>query len=137
MARIHNHVLATRYTSAWDFEKQNINRIQDYSFDSKKLVLVLNEKIEPEISWKCRSRYFGPMVVINWLQGEGYTLAEIDGTVSCLKYAAFCLIPYHVHFQNCFEITEFMNINNLSDEKETEVENMMRTLFLERKVEVV
>jgi len=136
LARIHNHVLATRYTSAWDFEKQNINRIQDYSFDSKELVLVLNEKIEPEIGWKCRPCYFGPMVVINWSQGGGYTLAEIDGTVSCLKYMAFCLIPYYVYFQNCLEITEFVNINNLSDGEEIEVEDMMRTLFPERKVEV-
>ena len=45
LARIHNRVLAAHYTSAWDFEKQNINRIQDYSFDSGELVLVLDKKI--------------------------------------------------------------------------------------------
>jgi len=70
------------------------------------------------------------------LQGGAYTLAEINGAVSHLKYVAFCLIPYHTHSQNHLEITEFVDVNDLSNGEEAGVEDMMRTLFLERKGEV-
>jgi len=38
--------------------------------------------------------------------------------------------------RNHLEITEFVDINNLSDRKEKGVEDMTRTLFLEKKREV-
>jgi len=126
LARIHNHVLAARYTSTWDFEKQNTNWIQDYNFESGELVLVLNKKIKPEVGQKCRPRYFGPMVVVNWLQGGAYTLAEINGAVSHLKYVAFYLISYYACSQNHLEITEFIDANDLSKGEEAGVEDVTR-----------
>jgi len=72
LAEIHNHVLVARYTSTWDFEKKNANWIRNYNFHSGELVLVLNKKIEPDIGWKCKSRYFRPMVVVKHLQSSAY-----------------------------------------------------------------
>ena len=132
LTRIHDHVLAAHYISAWDFEKWNTNWIWDYNFESRELVLVLNKKIEPKVDQKCRPRYFGPMVAINQSQGGAYTLVEINGAVSCLKYAAFRLIPYHACSQNCLEIMEFVDANDLSEGEKAGVENAMRTLILEK-----
>jgi len=49
LAKIHDYVLATCYASTWEFERKNINCIVDYDFKTRKLVLVLNKKIEPNI----------------------------------------------------------------------------------------
>jgi len=118
LAEIHNRVLAARYTSTRDFEKKNANRIHNYNFHSGELVLVLNKKIEPDVGRKCKPRYFGPMVVVKRLQSGAYILAEINGAISCLKFAAFRLIPYHPRSRKCLEITEFVNLKDLGGVEE-------------------
>jgi len=95
LAEIHNRVLAAHYTSTRDLEKKNANQIRNYNFHSRELVLVLNKKIEPDIGWKCKPRYFGPIVVVKCLQSSAYTLVEINSAISCCKFAAFHLILYH------------------------------------------
>jgi len=62
LAKIYDHVLATHYVSIWEFERKNINCIVDYDFKVGELVLVLNKKIEPDVGWKYKPHYFGPMV---------------------------------------------------------------------------
>ena len=65
LAKIHDKVIKSRYTSIADFEKQFKNTIHDYKFQPGDLVLVLNKKIEPLTNAKCKPRYFGPMLVVH------------------------------------------------------------------------
>ncbi|KXN81620.1 hypothetical protein AN958_04108, partial [Leucoagaricus sp. SymC.cos] len=92
---IYNKVLAAPYASIHEFEKKNINQIHDYDFGTGELVLVLNKKINPNVKCKYKPQYFGCMVVVKHLQSGAYTLAEVNGTVSCLKFTVSQLIPYY------------------------------------------
>jgi len=95
----------------------------------------LNKKIEPDIGWKCKPCYFGPMVVVTWLQNGTYILSEVDGAISYLKFTAFYLIPYQARSQKCLEITEFVDWKELKEiEEERTVDNI--DVILERKGEV-
>jgi hypothetical protein len=49
------------------------------------------------------------MVVISRSQGGSYRLAEINGAVSKLTFAAFQLIPYHPHSSTSVEVTQFID----------------------------
>ncbi|EJD38053.1 hypothetical protein AURDEDRAFT_33540, partial [Auricularia subglabra TFB-10046 SS5] len=69
--------------------------IKDFNFTAGKLVLVRNTRIEHDLSLKkVEDRYYGPMIVVRRNTGGSYTLAELDGTVSILRCAAFRVIPY-------------------------------------------
>ena len=68
LAKIHDHILAACYSFTQEFERKNINHIVNYGFKVQKLVLVLNKKIEPNVSQKCKPHYFGPTVVVTQLQ---------------------------------------------------------------------
>jgi len=121
LATIHNCVLAARYASIQDFEKRNTNWICNYDFGTGELVLVLNKKIKPDVGRKGKPRYFRPMVVVKRLQSGAYLLAEVNGAVSHLKFAAFWLIPYQPHSQKCLEIMEFVDSKDLGEIGEEEV----------------
>jgi hypothetical protein len=109
LARIHERILASRYTSIKDFERRFSNTITDRSFKPGELVLVLNKKIEPASNAKCKPRYFGPMVVVSRNTNGAYHLAEVDGSISKLKFAAFRLIPYHTRSQTRLEVTQLID----------------------------
>ncbi|GBE78905.1 hypothetical protein SCP_0201020 [Sparassis crispa] len=111
---IHAKILRTRLTSVAAFEKRYANTIHDYHFKPGALVLVLNKKIEPDSNQKCKPRYFGPMVVVRRSRMGSYRLAEVDGTVSKLKFAAFRLIPYHARSLRSLEVTEFVDPSDLA-----------------------
>ena len=98
LVTIHDHILTTRYVSTQDFKKKNANCIYDFNFKTGELVLVLNKWIEPEVGWKCRPCYFGPMVVVKQLRNEAYILVKVDDAILLLKFVAFWLIPYHPYF---------------------------------------
>jgi len=53
------------------------------------------------------------MVVVRRSRNGAYILAEVNGTVSRLKFAAFHLIPYHPCSQKYLEITEFVDQRDL------------------------
>ncbi|KXN88458.1 hypothetical protein AN958_07297 [Leucoagaricus sp. SymC.cos] len=113
LAKIHDKVLAARYASIREFEKKDANQIHDYDFGPGELVLVLNKKTEPDVGCKCKSRYFGPIVFVKCLRSGAYILAEINGAVSRLKFAAFRLIPYHPRSRKHLKITEFVDPKDL------------------------
>jgi len=137
LATIHIWVLAARYMSIQDFEKKNTNQICNYDFRTGELVLVLNKKIKPDVGRKGKLRYFRPMIVVKCLQSGTYLLAKVNGAVSHLKFAAFQLIPYHSCSQKYLEITEFMDKKDIDrKEKEETVEDITRTLYLEKKREM-
>jgi len=114
LAAIHQCVLNSRYASVRDFERRFANTIHDHDFKPGALVLVLNKKIEPASNAKCKPRYFGPMVVVSHSQNGSYRLAEIDGAVSKLKFAAFRLRPYHPRSTSSLEITQFIDPSHLA-----------------------
>jgi len=119
LAEIHTRVLRSRFASITDFERRFASSIHDYNFDPGSLVLVLNKKIEPLSNAKCKPRYFGPMVVVRRAQNGSYRLAEVDGSVSKLKFAAFRLVPYHARSLKVVEVTQFvdpLDLAGLADE---------------------
>jgi hypothetical protein len=109
LAQIHDRVLKSRLSSIRNFETRFANTIHDYAFKRGDLVLVLNKKIEVASNAKCKPRYFGPMIVISRSQGSSYRLAELDGSISKLKFAAFRLIPYHPRSSSSIEVTQFID----------------------------
>lgn len=111
----HEHLLHSRYASVRDFERRHGTTIRDYDFKTGTLVLVLNKQIEAASNAKCRPRYFGPMIVVSRSQGGSYRLAEVDGTISKLKFAAFRLIPYHPRSPSTLEITHLINTEGTDD----------------------
>ena len=89
--------------------KKHKNTMVDYDFKEGELVLVLNKKIEKAMGRKGKPRYFGPMLVIKHSQGSSYCLAELNGTVSKLRYMAFQLIPYYPCLCKTIEVTEIVD----------------------------
>jgi hypothetical protein len=114
LADLHNRLLKSRFSSIRDFEKRFANTIHHYDFSPGSLVLVLNKKIESASNTKCKPRYFGPMLVVSRSQGGSYRLAELDGSVSKLKFAAFRIIPYHPRSPTSIEVTQFIKPNTLA-----------------------
>ena len=119
LAEIHAHILRSHFASIADFERHFANSIHDYDFEPSSLVLVLNKKIEPLSNVKCKPRYFGPMVVIKHSKNGSYRLAEVNRSVSKLRFAAFCLVPYHARSLKVVEVTQFidpLDLAGLADE---------------------
>ena len=59
-----------------------------------------------------KPRYLGPMVVLCWTTSRSYLLAELDGAVSRLRYAAFWLIPYYSRLSSVICITELTDTDD-------------------------
>ena len=91
---IHDNVLKSRLASVRQFEKQYQNTILAYNFKPGNLVLVRNSGSDLHLGCKTKPRYVGPMVVIRRTPNSAYRLTELDGAVSKLRYAAFCIVPY-------------------------------------------
>ncbi|KIJ07502.1 hypothetical protein PAXINDRAFT_33858, partial [Paxillus involutus ATCC 200175] len=91
---IRSKVLKSRFASIKQFEETFKNRIKVYDFSPGSLVLVRNSRVEKELNQKTKPRYTGPMVVLCRTTGGSYLLAELDGSVSKLRFAAFHLLPY-------------------------------------------
>ncbi len=126
IAHLEKRVIASRFRSIGDFERRYANTIHDYNFKPGALVLVLNKKIEEGTNRKFRPRYFGPMVVVRRSQGGAYYLAELNGAISRLKFAAFRLIPYYARSSKEFIVTEFVDPADLAGIVDDEQDNNVR-----------
>jgi hypothetical protein len=111
---IREQVLKARFLSIKQFEATFKNRIKDFDFQPGSLVLVRNSRVEKELNRKTKPRYTGPMIVLRRTTGGSYLLAELDGSVSKLRYAAFRLLPYHPRSQTHVPVT---TITGLDDEE--------------------
>src|SRR6266481_6028297 len=92
-----DRVLKARKLSAAQFVAKFASTIQDHNFVKGSLVLVHNSHVEKELNQKTKAHYLGPMVVVHRTTGGAYILAELDGAVSRLHYAAFHIVPYFPH----------------------------------------
>jgi hypothetical protein len=53
------------------------------------------------------------------MKGGSYMLAELDGAISKLRFAAFRVIPYYLRCNECVSVTKMMSVDNESiDEME-------------------
>lgn len=111
---IRDRVLKARHASIAQFEKQYANLIVDYNFASRSLVLVRNTRIETDLSRKTKPRYLGPLVVIRRTWNGAYILAELNGAVSKLPYAAFRLIPYLPRSKVSIPVTSLIDNADMS-----------------------
>ena len=109
---IHEHVLKAQFESVKYFKAAFKNRIKDFDFLAGSLVLVRNTRIEKELNRKMKPRYLGPMVVLCRTTSRSYLLAELDGVVSRLRYAAFWLIPYYSRPSSVIHITELTDTDD-------------------------
>ena len=57
------------------------------------------------------------MVVLHWTTGGSYLLAELDGAVSRLRYAAFRHIPYYSRLSSVIDITELTDTDDKNLDK--------------------
>ena len=114
LAAIHSNVLKSRFESVRQFERQYENTIRDFDLRPGALVLVRNSSVETDLGRKAKPRYLGPMVVIRRTQNGSYRLAELDGTISNLRFAAFRLVPYHARSRTTIPVTRLVDRSDLA-----------------------
>jgi hypothetical protein len=85
-------------------------------------------------------RWIGPMVIVRQTTHRAYILAELDGVVSKLRFAAFRVIPYHARRRMNIDLETFFvfpdadeEMEDVEDETETD-EEIQETAGLEGKV---
>jgi len=76
------------------------------------LVIIRNSAIETSHSRKHQDRWLGPMVVVRRTQGGSYILAELNGEVSKLRYAATRVKRYHDRKGLTFPVKPFSMPSN-------------------------
>ena len=113
LATIHGKILRSRFASAQQFERSYENIIRDYDFKPGALVLVRNSALEMDLGKKNKLRYFGPMVVARRVLGGSYRLAELDGTISKLRFAAFRIVPYYTRSRSSIPVTRLIEREDL------------------------
>lgn len=112
LAEIHQRVKAARFRSIAHFAKKHEESIRTRNFEPGALVLVRNSRIEKELSRKTKPRYFGPMLVVRKTKGGSYILAELDGSISKLRFAAFRLIPYFSRSHSSVPVSIVVNMSD-------------------------
>ena len=111
LAAIHTYILKSRFASAQQFERRHAHTICDFDFKPGVLILVCNPSVEHD---KVKPRYCGPMVVVRRTCNGTYRLAELDGVVSRLRYAAFRLVPYHTCSSSYIPVTCVVDHDDLA-----------------------
>jgi transposase InsO family protein len=111
LTAIHGLILKSRFASARQFERHFEHTIHDFDFKPGALVLVRNPGAEFD---KVKPRYCGPMLVVRRTRNGAYRLAELDGAVSRLRYAAFRLIPYFARSLSFIPVTRVVDRDDLA-----------------------
>ncbi|KIK78665.1 hypothetical protein PAXRUDRAFT_101518, partial [Paxillus rubicundulus Ve08.2h10] len=104
-------VLKAHFLSIKQFEETFKNQIKDYNFPPGSLVLIWNSRVEKELNQKTKPQYMGPMIVLHRTTGGSYLLAKLDGSVSKLRFAAFRLLPYHLHSTSQIVVTTITGLD--------------------------
>src|SRR5882724_1268400 len=101
--------------SAAQFVKHFSSAIQEYDFEVRSLILVRNSCIKKELNCKTKPHFLGPMVIVHHTKGGAYILAELNGAISRLQYAAFRIIPYLTRFTDRVPVTSLLDEAELED----------------------
>ena len=97
-----------------DYIRKNKNRMIDYNFQPGEYVLVLNKsKPTKDKGRKGHAGYMGPWIVVYCLCSGAYRLAELNGAVSHLKFAAFCLVLYYPQSRKIIPVTKIVDASDL------------------------
>lgn len=124
LANIRDNIIKSRFSAAQSFERQFAHTIKSSSFALGDLVLVRNSAAETTHQKKMKPRYLGPMVVVKKTRNGAYRLAELDGAVSRLRFAAFRLVPYHARSHSTISVTRLLDsddfdaLNNADEDPE-------------------
>ena len=113
LASIHDNVIKSRLSAVQKFERQFTHSLKTDSFALGDLVLVRNSAAEVTHQKKMKPRYFGPMVVVKKTRNGAYRLAELDGAVSRLRFAAFRLVPYLARSRSVISVTRLLDPDDL------------------------
>jgi hypothetical protein len=111
LERVKKALLRSRMASVRQFEKEYRNSIRSFVLNPGSLVLVRNSRIDSTIGAKTKPRYLGPFVVLIKTTGGSFVLAELDGTVSKLRYAAYRVIPYYPRTLSQIPVTKITNMD--------------------------
>jgi hypothetical protein len=106
LAKVKEMVLKARYESIRQFNEKYSHTIRDFDFSPGSLVLVRNSRYDNDVGSKTKPRYFGPLVVLRRTTGGSYILAELDGSISKLRFGAFRLVPYHPRDLRAIPVTK-------------------------------
>jgi len=115
LASIHDNVLKARLASVEQFKRRYKNTLLSYDFQPGDLVLVRNSSTESGPGRKTKPHYVRPMVVIRRTRNSAYRLAELDGAVSKLRYAAFQLVPYFARSRTSIPVTRILDHDDLAE----------------------
>ena len=112
LATIREDIVKSRLTAAQKSKQQFANTIKTGQFTLGDLVLVRNSAVK-NTHQKMKPRYFSPMVMVKRTRNGAYCLASLDGTVSCLCFTAFRLIPYHARSHSTISVTCLLDSDDL------------------------
>jgi hypothetical protein len=121
---IQDRVIKARFTSIHQFKKKYANTICAYQFAPGDLVLVCNSHIKVSLDRKTKPRWIGPMVIVCQTTHGAYILAEMDGAVSKLRFAAFRIIPYHARWRMNIDLKTFFVFPDADEETEDAEDEM-------------
>jgi hypothetical protein len=105
-------VFAARVASTTRAVARHPGKVIDHDLRPGALVLVRNSESEKNMSGKTNPRYLGPMVVVRRNSGGAYVLAELDGSLSHLRYAAARLVPYHARTHIDIDISHLTGLSS-------------------------
>jgi hypothetical protein len=97
LVQLHNRVYKEHNCATACFEHDHAAIICNFSFKAGDLVFVCNTAIEKALNCKMCPHYTSPLVVVSRNRSSAYILCELNGTLLHSPFAAFCMLPYHVH----------------------------------------
>jgi hypothetical protein len=115
---IRDCVIKAHFTSICQFKKKYANTICAYQFAPGDLVLVRNSRVEASLDRKTKPQWIGPMVIVRQTSHGAYILAELDGAISKLRFAAFRVIPYHARRRMNIDLETFFVFPDADEETE-------------------
>ncbi|EJD32283.1 hypothetical protein AURDEDRAFT_77763, partial [Auricularia subglabra TFB-10046 SS5] len=101
--------------------------IRDFNFAPGELVLIRDTRIEKDLGLKkVEDRYYGPMIVVQRNTGGSYTIAELDGSVSIRRCAAFRVIPFFPRSRQAFDISDILETSRVQLELINKLQDKLR-----------